>query len=42
MPWTCARLAAGGLGIATVDEAPVGYLRSSVTPRTFWRNYHLR
>ncbi|KAI7837858.1 hypothetical protein COHA_008345 [Chlorella ohadii] len=42
VPWTFARLAASCLGIATVDEAPVGYLRSSVTPRTFWRNYHVR
>lgn len=40
VPWTFGRLGAGLLGIHTPDEAPVGFLRSSLTPATFWRNYH--
>ena len=42
MPWTFARLCAATLGITTVDDAPVGFLRSSMTPRTFWRSFHVR
>lgn len=30
------------MGIANPDEAPVGFLRSSATPATFWRNFHTR
>ncbi|KAL4440280.1 hypothetical protein ABPG75_003281 [Micractinium tetrahymenae] len=40
VPWTFARLCAGAMGIAAPDEAPVGFLHSSITPATFWRNFH--
>lgn len=42
VPWTFARLSCAALGVAAPDEAPVGFLRSSASPRTFWRNYHVR
>lgn len=42
VPWTFARLGSAALGIPLADEAPVGFLRSSASPRTFWRNFHVR
>lgn len=42
VPWTFARLCAAALGVAPADEAPVGFLRSSLSPRAFWRNFHVR
>ena len=41
VPWTIARLAAKALGVLTVDEAPVSFIAASVSPRTFWRNFHV-
>lgn len=40
VPWAWARLAAGALGIETLDETPLGLLAASTSARTFWRSFH--